>query len=64
MLAFLIAGSEASGLRGVGPYESNDFGGINVSMAGGGYLNIAGKDLSFDGSAIHNTVSFTTSDLG
>lgn len=32
----------AKNLRGVGVYESNDFKGISVSMAGGGYLNIAG----------------------
>ena len=32
-------------------------------MAGGGLLNIAGQDTSFDGAAISNTVSFETDDL-
>ena len=33
-------------------------------MAGGGYLNIAGQDTGFDGAAMSNAISFTTSDLG
>lgn len=56
-------GCEAGGLRGVGLYESSTFNGISVSMAGGGLLNIAGQDTSFDGAAISNTVSFETDDL-
>jgi len=48
----------------VGLYESNTFKGMSVSMAGGGYLNIAGKDGSFDGAAIANKLSFKTSDIG
>ena len=53
----------AKNLRGVGLYESNEFKGISVSMAGGGYLNIAGQDGSFDGSAIANQLTFKTSSL-
>ena len=56
-------GCNADGLRGVGLYESTDFDGIKVSMAGGGLLNIAARDNSFDGAAISNSLSFTTSDL-
>lgn len=53
----VLYGSEmtlAQSLRGVGLYESNNFKGISVSMAGGGYLNIAGKDGTFDGQAPNN----------
>ena len=53
----------ANGLRGVGLYESNTFEGISVSMAGGSYINIAAKDLVFDGSAVQNQLTFKTSDL-
>ena len=59
----LVVGCEAAGLRGVGLYESNDFNSISVSMAGGGLLNIAAKDHSFDGAAISNHLSFTTDEL-
>jgi hypothetical protein len=58
-----MQGADAAGLRGVGPYESTDFNGMNVSMAGGGYLNIAGQDAAFDGGAIHNSIHFTTKSL-
>lgn len=50
-------------MRGVGVYEDNTFQGINVSMAGGGYLNIAAKDQTFDGDAADNRLSFRTSSL-
>ena len=50
-------------LRGVGLYEENKFGGMSVSMAGGGYLNIAAKDNAFDNYALSNQLSFTTSDV-
>ena len=62
-LLVFLAGCDA-GLRGVGLYESSDFNGINVSMAGGGYLNIASADLGFDGYARQNVLAFTTNDLG
>jgi len=48
-------GCEAS-LRGVGLYESNTFEGLKVSMAGGGYLNIAGQDETFEISALSNQI--------
>ena len=51
-------------LRGVGLYESNEFKGISVSMAGGGYLNIAADNGSFDLYATSNQLTFTTSSLG
>ena len=57
-------GCQADGLRGVGLYESSTFTGISVSMAGGGMLNMAAQDNSFDGAAVQNTVSFDTSDFG
>ena len=56
-------GCQADGLRGVGLYESSDFNGISVSMAGGGLLNIAAQTNAFDGAAIQNTLSFETDDL-
>ena len=56
-------GCKAAGLRGVGLYESSEFKGMSVSMAGGGLLNIAAKDNSFDGAAVNNMLSFTTDDL-
>ena len=55
---------QADGLRGVGLYESSNFDGISVSMAGGGLLNIAAKDKAFDGAAMQNTLRFETDDLG
>ena len=57
-------GCQAGGLRGVGLYESNTFTGISVSMAGGGMLNMAAHDNSFDGAAVQNMLSFETSDFG
>ena len=50
-------------LRGVGPYESNDFDGMKVSFAGGSYLNIAASDYSFDGSPINNELFFKVSGI-
>ena len=55
---------QADGLRGVGLYESSNFDGIKVSMAGGGLLNIAAKDKAFDSAAMQNSLSFETDDLG
>ena len=56
-------GCNADGLRGVGLYESSNFDGINVSMAGGGYINIAAQSTAFDGYALSNSLSFSTGDL-
>lgn len=53
----------ADGLRGVGVYESNTFSGINVSMAGGGYLNIAASKETFDGDAVDNRLIFKNNGL-
>jgi hypothetical protein len=53
----LWAGCNAS-LRGVGLYEDNTFGSLSVSMAGGGYLNIAGQDEAFDIFAVANQIRF------
>ena len=63
LVLFLTSTVNGGGLRGVGLYESNTFTGISVSMAGGGYLNIAAQDQAFDGSAIQNYLTFKTDDL-
>ena len=63
-LVLLLTNSvKGAGLRGVGLYESNTFEGISVSMAGGGYLNIAAQDQAFDGHATQNHLKFETDDL-
>ena len=53
----------ADGLRGVGLYETSNFAGLSVSMAGGGFLNIAAQDAIFDTTAQANTLSFRTSSV-
>jgi hypothetical protein len=63
LFTLLWMGCQADGLRGVGLYESSNFHGLSVSMAGGGLLNIAAKNNAFDGSPVSNTLSFETDDL-
>ena len=45
-------------LRGVGLFESDSFTGLRVSMAGGGYLNIAAKGETFDSDVLNNTFTY------
>ena len=47
-------------LRGVGLFESDTFMGLKVSMAGGGYLNIAAKGETFDSDVLNNTFTYNT----
>ena len=63
-LLVLLAGGNAAGLRGVGLYESDHFTGIGMSMAGGGYINIAADGSSFDGAPQSNQLFFKNTDLG
>ena len=50
----MMVGCQAAGLRGVGLYETRDYNGLSVSMAGGGLLNIAARGNSFDASTTSN----------
>ena len=56
--------SQTPALKGVGMYESDEFDGVAVSMAGGSYLNIASQNTAFAPDAYDNTISFKNPDLG
>ena len=60
---FVESRAQEPALRGVGPYESDEFAGMKVSMAGGAYLNIAASDYTFNSSPIKNELFFKVSGL-
>ena len=59
-----MMGSSATNiLEGAGPYESEAFYGMSVSMAGGGGIYIKSYDTTFDENPGKNSVLFTTDDI-